>query len=250
MNLREYVAGGIETWVNPPLLRDLQVRQIKPFGDVTLIQMDARWRGVPEEPRSGWASCQVGIDLATREINWWCTSPQLFNKEHKGSGALAVAVMTLPVAIACSPFIALRRAQFARHERERGMSRFASTVLMHLEGRVSLEIWDALKEAFQKSWQRELFFSRYVSFREAYALLSACRLVEEVVTDDDGAKIRTLHWFDEDGNGVAIAQSVDAVPTDVRVLGSTFFGDRAERLMACFRERTVREQMELDFGRS
>lgn len=219
-------------------LRASRVRRLPPL---KCIHMDFWY---PYDGKEHKATCRLAIDLEKRRIDPTYTSSWLLGHEHQGSGAIGVALLTLPVTLLLSPFLVATNAVYRSQERRNGMSRHAAAVLEALRGQLDAETEALLTEAFRNTWRHEQAMSSRVTLEQAKALLATCDLHEEYVpkeADIGGTEARGFHWLDDRGEQVADGSFYGSRDHYVRVLGSHFEDADADALIGCHRSRTVRD---------
>ncbi len=263
------IAEGIALWIDPPRRLKLRVdhdweerrereqremeerhgairRPPLPRGLVTCLPPAPPMKRIHLEctDRDGSLfGATIAIDLETKRIDYGSSSAWLFGKEHKGSGAIGVIFLSLPVTLPLSPILLAVNDYYRLMEKRRQMSRHSHAILRALKGQLDPETEALLSEAMQNSWRDEQAMSRQVSLEEAKEILDRCDLREDCIDAETAARrgeaeAHGFHWFDDDGNQVAYG-SCSRRDHYVHVLGSMFKDDDADALIGRYRSRTV-----------
>ncbi len=218
--------AGCQLWISPPRApKQLRVSQVRQDPEKITI--------VLEYPHSyeGEDSSQTARVTVLRDgprIDWQFTDKWLFDLEHKGSGAIGLALMSLPITLPLSPVLLSVNAWYAREERRVGMSRHAIALVDRISNQIQPQVLAVLVEALQDDWARRQRARAKVSYQEAIDVLSPCRLVWY---EKDG--FISAHWYDDD-EGRAVAVYDTRAENAILVLGSRFTGEQRDVLITCF----------------
>ncbi len=262
------IHGGIRIWVDPPRRLKLKVdhdyearrerarREMEEnLGEMPLPE--AKPSNVRQPPplkcvhlrypyraygRDCVQECRVAVNLKTRRLDWTYTDDWLFGREHQGSGAIGVALFSLPFLLPIAPLLILARRYYEWQEKRRGMSRYGWTLLRALQGQLDLETETLLAEALKNTWAHEQAMNRKVTLDEAKTILASSDLREFIIDEDAivDAGYHGYHWFDDQGNCVAEGSSYPQGCRSVRILGSTFEDNEVDALIGCCRSREVK----------
>lgn len=231
-----YAVEGCRLWIQPPTSLTLLVKHIREEGGNAeflsharkIIQIEYLYR---EDGKAQSRQVDVVIDLETRRIddNW--STDWLFGKQHMGSGALGLALMTLPITLPLSPLLIAANQTYQLLERARGMSRYGWTLLQALKGQLDTETEALLTDALRNTWRHERELSRRVTLEQAKAILSEGDLKEVGLPQH-----RACHWF-KDGDEIAVGLFELGQQQYVNVLGSMFYDEEARALLGYCRTR-------------
>lgn len=244
------VAEGIDMVVEPPVpfrKLDLRVERLKEWGDDTLlIQCTVRY-----EQYDSRVNCQVGIDVKKKMIDWDTTSSWMFNRQHKGSGALGVLLLSLPVTIPLYPYLHLVAKRRCLKEEECGMSRHGTALMEVLRGdepkqaQLPDETLALLETALRNEYAWEKKYRRHVGFAEAQEVLKEADLTVVVIETEvsrNGEKQLSYDWRDDDGERIAHAWVIGGFLKRMTVLDTdSSFSDWNEEqwmhLLTCYRSK-------------
>lgn len=187
---------------------------------------------------------EVGINVATRKIDWSRTSRELFNAEHKHA-SMMVPMLVAPLTVMASLPILTAAGGYKLRERYHGISRHGSALLNALKGQLDAETEALLTDALRNSWEFEKRMKRKVTFDQAKQILAECTLVETDLSDVTPGEIE-YRWFNADQDCVGQYKTWQG-ESSLTVLGSSFDayegiaqGYDPRELLRCFREK-VRE---------
>jgi len=96
---------------------------------------------------------QYVIAIESQGINSTCSS-LIINKENMGSGAIGVALFSLPTLPLWLPFIVPTNLYFSAKEKVLGKSRHAAAILQKVKSSMPRKDYEDLKAAFEKDWVR------------------------------------------------------------------------------------------------
>ncbi len=255
------VFGGIDIWANPPRLAGARLsvdrttvhgqEEREPLG--RRIAAADRWPGIrlPKrdpvkryrfliQPAFGTGPGRpftIAVNQRTGRIDWTYTDRYAFAQERRGSGAIGVALLSLPLALP------LRTVHWYYRFRERswGMSRHAKAILDGLRNELTTEERIELERAFRLEWEHDPFDETTPTYQEAYARLSTLRQVYTDIRDwreNDTVRIRSYSWIDAEGNEVARGQEVGSTgECSVSIASARFRGEEARDLLTRYSER-------------
>jgi len=230
--------AGIYIWAGLPRLSKkdkLKVTEIRRRGNTLRIDM------IFYEPHYGNRSERyIEINTETGEFHGF--SEWLFNKDYKGSGLLGVFIMSLPLMLPLAPILLLINWGYRLREKISGISRHSHSVLNSIKRQLDPETRKLLEKAMKKMWQKDLFFSRTVSFKKAKEMLSECHLNEMLGREEfvaNRTEWRQYHWFDGEKNRIGFAQFGGGFLQVCWILGSNFEQKEADILTTCYKTRTV-----------
>lgn len=270
------VVEGIRMWVEPPPKFKLKVdhdyearreaehreaerRFGRPFPKVKGTEIPPELRAATPAPAKEirldfwdahykkWiqGQCSIAIDLEKRRIHYGRTSSWLFGRQHQGSGAIGVALLSLPVTLPLSPILIGLNRYYRMCEEDWKMSRHGHAILKAIKGQLDAETEALLVEALKNTWKHDQAMSRKVDLEEAREILSQCDLrvdhVPAAVAESRGdVESREFHWFDDEGDRVAGGSFYGQRDHYVRVLGSMFEDEKADQLIGCYRTMKIR----------
>ncbi len=273
------VSEGVNLWVDPPRIRKLKVtidrgwyerraaqreadklahpeiwdrhrKRAEGFAKQGLLQKPKnlrRYRLLVTHPQTGAQhDASVVIDIERRLIDWTYTSAWLFGEEHEGSGGIGLMLITLPTSALLSPYIFVRMRMYAAQEEREGMSRHGSALLEALGDQITADERLEMTDAFKSEWARQCLRRKKVTLAQADDLLRTLRLVERHASENEAMQYGDVaasdyRWFDEAGDCLAQGGIYGTRDHYVKVLGSVFEDEEADRLISCFavREKTV-----------
>lgn len=168
------VIEGIEMWVRPPPSLNLRVVPMpeepqlsrRPIDEHLLLLAHPNRTRPPikiihlhlvtrQYGTECFSYCHIAVDLHRRTIDREYTSPWLIDHEDMGSGAIGLALFSLPVTLPLAPFLSAASMVYRILETQRGMSRYGWAVLRALKGQLDAETEALLTDAFKNTWREE-----------------------------------------------------------------------------------------------
>ena len=225
------VIEGLEMWIEwPRAPRSLRLKEVRREDEKVIIECEWWYK----EDGGSWVNARIDIDAKTRKIDWARTSSWLFNQEHKGSGAIGVAIFTLPITIPLSPILLAARGAYRLREKRRRMFRHGAAILDRIGKDLDAETRLLLEDALRAEFDYQERMNRRISLKEARELLQTCRLhVAQTPT------FATHSWYAPDGAFVAQGDPRMYNELEVKVLGSSFRGPAATDLLSAFAHRDI-----------
>lgn len=265
------VVGGIRMWVEPPpkfklkVDHDYEVRREaerqemeRKYGPTPRTKLPSgiktrRFAPAKEIHLDFWdphykkwikGQCSIAIDLEKRRIDYGRTSDWLFGRQHQGSGAIGVALFSLPVTLPLAPVLIGLNRYYRMCEEDWGMSGHGHAILKAVKGQLDADTEALLVEALKNTWKHDQAMSRKVDLEEAREILSTCDLrvdhvPAEVAERRGDVESRGFHWFNDAGDHVASGSFYGERDHYVQVLGSLFENEKADQLIGCYRTRKV-----------
>ncbi len=255
------VFGGIDVWAQPPRLggarltidRTTEQERKDREPSPSVIAAADRWPGIRPpaqdpvkhyrflvQPAFGTGAGRpfsIAINQRTGRIDWAYTDRYALAKEHRGSGVIGVALLSLPLALPLRAFD-----WYYRHkERSWGLSRHAKAILDGVGDKLTAEERAELERAFRLEWEEDQASEKIPTYDEARTRLSSLR--QECTNGRDwsveeAVPVRNYVWIDADGRGVARGREVGPTGAcSVSIASAHFEGEEARRLLGCFLER-------------
>lgn len=236
--VKAVASEGLSLWTQSPARLKLRFEETKlsKNGDFTIIYVS-----LYDEYYKTWHRHSLVINNTTKEINWSNSSRILsLDRMHHSSGEIGAIIFSLPLAILCLPYIIFQNCYYLTQEKISGYSRHDRAILNALKGQLDQKTKALLVEAFKKTRAKDQYYSQKISFAKAKDFLRQQHLNKAVFTEKNGRVFETYNWFDDKNNLVAQVHP-NFRPTEIRVLGSYFYEEKAEQLCFCFRTQKVKE---------
>lgn len=188
------------------------------------------------ETTGSWYACSIAIDLERCRVDVHRSCPDLFGPAYLGSAGIGILIFSVPFAFVSAPLLFAVNTYHQAMERRHGMSRYGVAVMNALKGQLDAETEMLLTEALKNTWRHEQELQRKISFEDAQPFLNQHTLTEQRFPS---GKLESADWHNLDQERVASAWGDEKDNVTVFVLGSTFEGEQAKKLLERFKERII-----------